>query len=51
MKNSIEYTYVIMIVEDVSLSETYRSTFDHLLIDRSDQDLSIDDRICWEISG
>ena len=51
MENSIEYMYVILIVEDISLSETCRSTFDHLLIDRSDQDLSIDDRICGEISG
>ena len=51
MKNSIEYMYVIMIVEDVSLSETCRSTFDPFLFDRSDQDLSIDDKICWEKSG
>jgi hypothetical protein len=40
-----------MIVETFCVSETYRSTLNHISIDRSDRDLSKDDKISREKSG
>ncbi len=40
-----------MMVEIFCVSETYRSTLNHIPIDRSDRDLSNDDKISREKSG
>ena len=45
------YVYVMMMVYNFFLSKTPRSTLDYILIDRSDRDLSNDDKISREING